>query len=203
MFENNNIGFHLSSNGISMPLVINPKKTALLVLDLQNAVVNRPMVPNDPKDVVRNAANLADAFRRAGSVVVMVNLSYDQPFKPIADVETKDLNSQEGWDKLVDGLNVKESDIKITKSGWSAFAGTGLDRILKSRDIDTLVLCGISTNIGVETTARDAYDLRYNQIFVVDAMAAKSVEEHEHTIKYIFGRTGLVRNTEDIIFALK
>lgn len=186
-----------------MPLFIDPKKTALLVLDLQNAVVNRPMQPNDPKDVVKRAAKLAGAFREVGSQVIMVNVSYTEFFKPIADVESKPLNSEEGWDQLVSELNVKDTDMKVTKSGWSAFAGTDLDKYLRSHSADTLVLCGISTNIGVETTARDAYDLKYNQIFAVDAMAAKSTEEHEHTIKYVFGRTGLVRNTQDVVSALR
>jgi nicotinamidase-related amidase len=73
---------------------------------------------------------------------------------------------------------------------------------LRRRGIDTIILCGISTNIGVESTARFAYEFGYNQIFVQDAMAARSKEEHEYTIKYIFPRLGLIRSTSEIINAL-
>jgi nicotinamidase-related amidase len=66
-----------------------------------------------------------------------------------------------------------------------------------------MVLCGISTNIGVESTARFAYEFGYNQIFAEDAMAALSPEEHLSTIKKIFPRLGLVRKTEEIVAALR
>ena len=69
---------------------------------------------------------------------------------------------------------------------------------LRRRGITTLVLCGIATNIGVESTARFAFEYGYNQIFVEDAMSALSVEEHTFTISKIFPRLGLVRKTEDI-----
>ena len=62
-----------------------------------------------------------------------------------------------------------------------------------------IILCGISTNIGVESTARFAYEYGYNQIFVEDAMAALSAEEHAHTVAKIFPRIGLVRKTGDIL----
>lgn len=73
---------------------------------------------------------------------------------------------------------------------------------LRRRGIDTIILCGISTNLGVESTARYAYELGFNQIFVSNAMSARSKEEHENSLKYIFPRLGLVRKTEEVLQAL-
>ena len=70
---------------------------------------------------------------------------------------------------------------------------------LRRRGITTTLLCGISTNIGVESTARFAYEYGYNQIFVEDAMAAVSAEEHYHTVTKTFPRIGLVRKTGEIL----
>jgi nicotinamidase-related amidase len=94
-----------------------------------------------------------------------------------------------------------ERDIVIAKRQWGAFYGTELDLQLRRRKIETIVLCGVSTNIGVETTARDAYQRGYNQVFATDAMTANSKDEHEATLKYIFSRIGLLRNTDEILKA--
>jgi nicotinamidase-related amidase len=91
----------------------------------------------------------------------------------------------------------------ITKRQWGAFYGTELDLQLRRRGVDTIVLCGISTSIGVESTARDAYERGYNQIFVEDAMAARDVEEHRHTVRSLFPRIGRVRTTEEVLAAIK
>ena len=72
---------------------------------------------------------------------------------------------------------------------------------MRRRGIDTIILCGISTNFGVESTGRFAYEYGFNQIFVSDAMAARSKEEHEHPLKYIFPRLGLIRTTNEVLKA--
>jgi len=83
-----------------------------------------------------------------------------------------------------------------------AFYGTELDLQLRRRGVDTIILCGISTNAGVESTARDAYERGYQQVFVEDAMAARDAEEHRHTVTTLFPRIGRVRSTEDVLAAL-
>ena len=105
------------------------------------------------------------------------------------------------WAEFVEEINPTNKDIVIAKRQWGAFYGTELDLQLSRRKIETTVLCGVSTNIGVETTAREAYQLRYNQVFATDAMAANSKDEHEATLKYIFPRIGLLRTTEEILKA--
>ena len=96
-------------------------------------------------------------------------------------------------------MGPKLGDFVITKHQWGAFHGTELDLQLKRRGMTTIILCGIATNIGVESTARFAFEYGYNQVFVEDAMAALSIEEHVFTVGKIFPRLGLVRKTKEIL----
>jgi nicotinamidase-related amidase len=107
------------------------------------------------------------------------------------------------WSEIVPELGKESSDFIITKKQWGAFYGTELDLQLRRRKIDTIVLCGIATCMGVESTARFAYEYGYNQIFAEDAMSSMSKEEHEHTVNKIFPRIGLVRTTKEILEAIK
>jgi nicotinamidase-related amidase len=123
--------------------------------------------------------------------------------KPITDAPTQVASRTPGWADLVPELGPEPSDFVITKRHWGAFYGTELDLQLRRRGIDTIVLCGISTNIGVESTARFAYEYGYQQIFVEDAMTSgRSKEDHDSTVKNVFPRMGRVRKTEDILTEL-
>lgn len=181
-----------------------PKRTALVVIDLQKGIVGLPTVPVPGADVVRNAIRLAGACRAAGAPVVLVRVTPSadgaDALRPAADQpSTLGLTLPEGWADLVPELGPQPGDLVITKRQWGAFYGTELDLQMRRRGIDTLILCGIATNIGVESTARDAYERNYRQIFASDAMAARSAEEHEISISRIFPRMGLVRTTDQII----
>ncbi len=103
---------------------------------------------------------------------------------------------------FVDEIKPTQRDIVLTDRQWGAFYGTELDLQLRRRKIDTIVLCGVITNMGVETTARDAHQYGYNQVFVIDAMAASSKDEHEASIKYVFPKIGLLRTTNEIMSAM-
>ena len=107
-------------------------------------------------------------------------------------------------DPIPEGSEIEiENAITITKRQWGAFYGTELDLQLRRRGIDTIVLCGISTSIGVDTTAREAYQHGYNQIFVEEAMTAGTKEEHDYVCKYIFPKIGKMRTSEEVISSLK
>ncbi|MDN4074057.1 isochorismatase family protein [Fictibacillus sp. CENA-BCM004] len=80
-----------------------------------------------------------------------------------------------------------------------AFFGTDLDLQLRRRGIDTIVLCGIATNIGVESTAREAFQFGYNQVFITDAMVSFSQEEHDASCRFIFPKIGKVRTTDEFL----
>jgi nicotinamidase-related amidase len=98
-------------------------------------------------------------------------------------------------------MGPEPTDFVITKHQWGAFYGTELDLEFRRRGITTMVLCGISTDIGVESTARFAFEYGYSQIFAEDAMTALSAEEHNFSVTKIFPRIGLVRKTDQILTA--
>jgi nicotinamidase-related amidase len=107
------------------------------------------------------------------------------------------------WAELVPELGPEPGDLFITKRQWGAFYGTELDLQLRRRGIDTILLAGISTNVGVESTARDAYERGYEQVFLEDAMAARNPDEHAHTVRMVFARIGRVRSTAEVLAALE
>ena len=185
------------------PIILNAKTTALVVIDMQKGIVAQTVRPYDTQTVLANTVKLADDFRAHEAFVVLVNVgSRDgkDMLRPITDQPLAWSGERpKDWAVIVPELGPKETDHLVTKHQWGAFYGTDLDLQLRRRGIDTIVLCGISTSIGVETTAREAYQHGYQQIFVEDAMAAMSAEEHHHTVQYIFPRMGRIRVTADVV----
>jgi nicotinamidase-related amidase len=181
-------------------------KTALVVIDLQKgiAAMHRKLEPYTADQVVANVSKLVGRFRALGMPVFLVHvMSIDgkDMLRPLTDQQVQWNSSQRpaDWAEFVEEIRPTEKDIVITKRQWGAFYGTELDLHLRRRGIETIVLCGVSTNIGVETTAREAYQRGYNQIFVTDAMTANSKDEHEATLKFIFPRIGLLRTTDQVL----
>ncbi|WP_269082009.1 MULTISPECIES: isochorismatase family protein [unclassified Streptococcus] len=100
---------------------------------------------------------------------------------------------------LADELNVSPQDFIVNKRGFSAFFGTDLDLQLRRRGIDTIILGGISTHAGVDSTARDAYQLGYDQYFITDMMAAQTEELHQFPIEHLFPIMGQTMTTEEFL----
>jgi nicotinamidase-related amidase len=185
-------------------IMIDKTKTALVVIDLQKGIAGRPTAPYASDVVVKNAASLAEIFRKNGMPVFLVRVTPSPDKKdalhPVTDTQmTWNQPPSSDWADIVPELGPKQGDFVITKHQWGAFYGTELDLQLRRRGITTIVLCGIATHIGVESTARFAYEYGYNQIFAEDAMSAMSEEEHAFSITKIFSRMGLVRKTEEIL----
>jgi nicotinamidase-related amidase len=185
---------------------LNPSTTALLVIDLQKSIAKNPnLVPYSGECVLNNASILANAFKENGAFVVFVKLSIKdlvEKLSPDADRKESPPQFEEGWDELMPELSVSRTDCVISKKQWGAFYGTDLDSHLRRRGITTIVLCGITTGYGVDTTAREAYQHNYNQIFAVDAMSSWSKEQHEYVCTNIFPLIGKMRTTEVILNAL-
>ncbi len=183
-------------------------KSALVVIDLQRGIVGMPSAPRPAMDVVKRAAEIAVAMRKAGGTVVFVHVTPSPDgkdgLKPITDaaLQAPGRARPPDWADFVPELGVQPGDIQITKRQWGAFYGTELDLQLRRRGVDTILLCGISTSIGVESTAREAYERNYNQVFVEDAMAARDPDEHKHTVLSLFPRIGRVRTTAEVLAAL-
>ncbi len=187
-------------------LKINIEKTAIVVIDLQKGITQMPAEPHSAKSVIENSARLIEASRKNGMPVFLVHVTPSPDLKdalhPVSETSFPLRGYNPEWSEYVPELNVQPGDFQILKHQWGAFYGTELDLQLRRRGIDTIILCGISTNIGVESTARFAYEYGFSQIFVTDAMAARSKDEHEFPIKYIFPRLGLIRNTAEVLEAL-
>ncbi|WP_317310667.1 isochorismatase family protein [Clostridium thermobutyricum] len=185
---------------------IKGEKTALVVIDLQDGIVNRDLKPYTGKEVVSNTTKLIDVVKEKGGFVVLVRVSTtdgkDMPH-PKTDLSGNNFVRPEGWDEYIPELKGIDKAHYITKRQWGAFYGTDLDLQLRRRGIENIILCGISTGIGVDTTAREAYQRGYNQIFVEDAMTALSKEEHDFVTKNIFPRMGKIRKTENIESMIK
>jgi len=107
------------------------------------------------------------------------------------------------WMEFVPELDRQPSDLVVLKRQWGAFYGTDLDLQLRRRGLTAIVLCGIATEIGVESTARDAYERGYELVFAADAMTGTNAESHTNSLERIFPRMGRVRSTEQIIAALQ
>jgi len=190
----------------STPFSLDPKSTALVLIDLQRGIVARDTKPYTSAQVVEQAARLAKRFREAGALVVLVHVEFASDLadrlNPPADSPTPVSPLPKGWSELVPELGSDPRDVIITKRNWGAFYGTALDQQLRRRGIRSIVLGGIATNMGVESTARDAYERGYEQVFVEDACATFTEEMHHFTFKNIFPRIGRVRTAEDVLAAL-
>jgi nicotinamidase-related amidase len=178
-------------------------KTALVVIDLQKGITGRETAPHTSNLVLKNAIAIAEKMRTKNMQIFLVRVTPSKDGKdslsPITDMPRRNQAPAPDWADIVPELGPKENDFVITKHQWGAFYGTELDLELRRRGITTIILCGISTNIGVESTARFAYEYGYNQIFVEDAMTAMSAEEHNLAIQKTFPRIGLVRTTAEIL----
>lgn len=185
---------------------IDPATSALVLIDLQVGIVAMNVAPRPSSEVVANARRLAARFRAAHATVVLVNVANlpdgRDALAPTLDQPPPAGKRPENWAQFVPELDQQTSDLVITKRQWGAFYGTELDLQLRRRGIRTIVLAGISTNVGVESTARDAFERGYDQILVEDAMASPSAEAHAATVKFTFPRIGRIRTTEAVLTAL-
>jgi nicotinamidase-related amidase len=190
-----------------MPVTqLDPSRTALVLIDLQRGIIAFPAEPRATAEVIANAVRLADVFRAAGAAVVLVHVAIgpDGGDRLRAQVDAPQPMRQLPTDfaEIVAELGPKEGDIVVTKRQWGAFYGTDLDLQLRRRGIITVVLGGIATNYGVESTARDGYERGYQLVLVEDAMSARSASDHAFAFDRIFPRIGRICRTADVIAAL-
>ncbi|HEX7405685.1 MAG TPA: hydrolase [Candidatus Nanopelagicaceae bacterium] len=186
---------------------INHGTTALVLIDLQNGIARQSVAPHDSREVLSNAAQLARAFRGAGAPVILVRVGYSAGGGEMLRTEVDQPRPASGplptdFSEIVQELEQVETDIVVTKHNWSAFYGTDLDVQLRRRGIKSIVLGGISTNMGVESTARSAHEHAYNLILVEDAMASMAGSDHLFAVERIFPRIGQVVSTQDVLSAM-
>lgn len=180
-----------------------PKATALILIDLQQGIVPRAKAPRSGEEVVAAATELAVRFRKAGAPVVLVHVAFGREDMPSRHVDKPSLppeGTSPEFSKLVAGVQ-KDGDIVVLKHHWGAFIGTDLDLQLRRRGCQTVVIAGIATNMGVESTARSAWELSYDVVIAEDATASVSEEMHAFSIENILPQIARVVAAKDIQFS--
>jgi nicotinamidase-related amidase len=170
-------------------------KTALLVIDLQKGIVGLPTV-HPIGEIVANAVGLLEAFRRRGLPVVLVNVAGGAPGRTAQPSVGGALPA--GWTELIPELDRQPSDHVVTKRTWGAFSNTDLEKYLRQAGATQVAIAGVATSIGVESTARHAYELGFNVAIAVDAITDRSFDAHHHSIQRIFPRLGEAGTAKEI-----
>lgn len=184
---------------------LDPATTALVLIDLQNGIVGLNCAPRTGAEVVGTARALATRFRDAGAPVVLVHVGWRSEVERASTAVDMPAASPPGglpagWMDLVEDLR-EPSDIVVLKHHWGAFTGTDLDLQLRRRGVQTIVLAGIATNFGVESTARSAWELSYETLIVEDATTGLGTELHDFAFRNIFPHIAKVVSADDVAFA--
>ncbi|WP_269857432.1 hydrolase [Streptomyces sp. RPT161] len=179
------------------------ERTALVLIDLQKGIAASATAPHTGPEVVARGVELADAFHSHGLPVVLVRVTFAADGSDAVPGRTETPRHSgrwpEGWDVIVDELAGHPEDITVTKRNWGAFHGTDLDLQLRRRGVTQIVLAGIATSIGVESTARAAHEHGYHVTLAIDAMADRSEEAHRNSVEHIFPRLGETGSTAEIV----
>jgi nicotinamidase-related amidase len=182
-----------------MALTTLDPKSALVVIDLQKGIVSHPTA-HPVAEIITHARTLLSAFRRHRLPVVLVNVTGGAPGRTDQSRRLDGLPAD--WSELVPELDQQAGDHRVTKQTWGAFTGTGLEAYLKGLGVTQIVLAGISTSIGVESTARQAYELGFNVTLALDAMTDTNAEAHANSVTRIFPRLGETGTASDIVTLL-
>lgn len=183
-----------------MPVTTLDAKTALIVVDLQKGLAGA--MPALFEAVVERSHALAAAFRAHGLPVVLITVDggapgrTEQPARAMGELPA-------GFTDIVDGMDRQPGDIVVTKRTWGAFASTDLERRLRALGVTQVVITGVSTGSGVESTARQAYEAGFNVTLAIDAMADPRAVNHDHCLANVFPRLGETGTTAEIIALLE
>ncbi|MGA7623605.1 MAG: isochorismatase family protein [Candidatus Acidiferrales bacterium] len=183
-----------------MPLTKLDAVAALVVIDLQKGIVGLPLL-HPASQIVERTAQLARAFRERDLPVVLVNVTGMAPGR--TDAARPQFSMPADWTELVPELESQPDDFLVTKQRVGAFIGTALDDYLRQHGATQVFLTGVATSAGVESTARSAYDLGYNVVFVADAMTDRDGDAHRFSVEKIFPRIGEITTAGEALKVLK
>ena len=178
--------------------------TALITIDIQKLILAMPLAPQTADELVAQAVRLARAVKAGEGTLIRVvtDFSRDLADLPQAEVDSPFRLPPSGLPtdatEIPPGLAEIAPDLVITKHQWSAFYGTELDLQLRRRKIEKIILAGVATNFGVESTARDAWQHHYHVMVASDAVTSFSSELHEFSIKNVLPRVSRVRSLPEI-----
>lgn len=182
-----------------MPVTTFDPNVALIVVDLQKGIAGMPGA-HPIAGVVERSAALADAFRAHNLPVVLVNVEAVAPGRTQQAARVSSFPPE--FAELLPELNRQPSDHLVTKRTWGAFTGTDLEAYLKGRGVTQVVVTGVATSAGVESTARFAHELGFNVTLAIDAMTDMSLEAHENSVTRIFPRMAETGTTDEILALL-
>lgn len=198
---------------------LEPGKTALLVVDMQNYFMADGQLGCCPvaRDIVPNVNRLAGSMRDAGGHVVWIqNAAPQETLKSWANLHAmySDENRETRLEGLTTGsdgyalwgeLDVRPQDLRTEKTRYSAFirGASDIEAQLRDHGVDTIIVTGVATNVCCESTARDAMMLGFRTMMVADANAAPSDAEHNATLASFMLFFGDVQYSEEIIEKLK
>ena len=192
-----------------MNLDLDPRTTALIIIDLQHGILSPEPVPFGRDEIVGRSAALGRAVAETGGVIVLTTTDF-APFyvdAPRGKADAPWALPKEGlpsdFATLVPEIECLPAAVRITKRQMSAFFGAELDLQLRRRGFDTVVLCGVATNMGVEATARAAFDLNYDVVIAADACGSVAPGLHDFAVRNILPRIARVRAAAEIVEALR
>jgi nicotinamidase-related amidase len=182
---------------------LDPQSTALVLIDLQKGILGHTLAPTTADELLARGQALAERFRAAKATVVLVNVAFSADGGDLLRQRVDEAPPMPaggfpaGWSEFPPGL-MQPGDLLITKRQWSAFYGTELDLQLRRRGIRSIVLGGVSTQIGVESTARQAYEHGYELLIVKDATTSSVAEGHAMSMKHVLPRIARLVQSDDI-----
>ncbi len=176
-------------------------KTALLVVDLQKGIIALPTA-HPIAGVIENAVALTDAFRARKLPVVFISVDGRAPGRTEHTISLKDIPAD--WTEIAPELSRRPDEHLVTKRTWGAFTNTDLEKYLKEKGVTQVVVIGVATTAGVESTARHAHELGFNVTLAVDAMTDMNADAHHNSVTRIFPKmseTGTTRQILDLLDA--
>ena len=198
--------------------VIDPRKAALVVVDMQNYFVKQGHQSEVPaaREIVPNINRLATELRRRGGHVVWVRNGTNDTRESWSNYHNY-LQSRDRAERRLKSMDIGEDgyeywhlndirpeDAQITKKRYSAFiqGSSDIERHLRERSIDILLITGTATNVCCESSARDAMMLNFKVVMVHDVLATYTDEEHNATLSNFYGQFGDVQTTDEVFESL-
>ncbi|MEP7765527.1 isochorismatase family protein [Sanguibacter sp. 25GB23B1] len=182
-----------------MPVAELDAQIALVVVDLQVGTTANPTA-HPVEGVITHAVHLVDAFRTRALPVVLATVTGTPAGRTAHGAGAREFPP--AWSELRPELDQQPDDLVVTRRTWSAFAGTDLDAQLRERGITQIVLAGLATSFGVESTARQGYDLGYGVVLAADAMTDPRQESHDASVQRVFPALGQVATADEIVALL-
>lgn len=205
--------------------VIEPQKTALVFFDMLNAYFHAGDRDQwlAAKPMVDNCRLILDAARPAGIPIYFARADHrhdgrdaaslyndtdirgipwpdpeEKPFKPYLMVYAGDWSSE-----VIPELDPQPEDYIVAKHRWNAFYQTHLELSLRTAGVDTIILCGGATDVGIVATAYAARDMDFNVIIASDACRSGNQDSHEHLMNRMFPFMARVRTADQVVRMIK